>query len=102
MARLAFACTGLFFGWQNTSNLLGFLAVAVDASLATALMSSMVYIYYAYTGWNAASYLAGEIRDASVILPWAIRGSARQAALLYLLRFVVYALLALLPPRTFV
>ena len=24
----------------------------------------MVYIYYAYTGWNSAAYLAGEIRDA--------------------------------------
>ena len=28
------------------------------------MMFSLVYIYYAYTGWNGASYLAGEIRDA--------------------------------------
>ena len=35
-------------------------------------MSSMVYIYYAYTGWNSASYLAGEIRDPQRRLPRAI------------------------------
>ena len=35
-------------------------------------MSSMVYIYYAYTGWNSAAYLAGEVRDAQRHLPWAI------------------------------
>ena len=28
-----------------------------------AMLASLVYIAYAYTGWNGASYLAGEIAD---------------------------------------
>ena len=52
----------------------------------------MVYIYYAYTGWNSASYLAGEIRDAQRRLPWAILLGTAGVTLLYLALNVVYAL----------
>ena len=33
---------------------------------------SLVYISYAYTGWNAATYIAGEVRDPGRHLPGAI------------------------------
>ncbi len=89
---LAFACAGLYFGWRNTANLRDSTAVAVDANLATSLMSSMVYIYYAYTGWNSAAYLAGEIRDVQRRLPWAILMGAVGVTALYLLLNVVYGL----------
>ncbi len=36
------------------------------------MLFSLVYISYAYTGWNAASYLAGEIGDPGRRLPRAI------------------------------
>ena len=36
------------------------------------LLFALVYISYGYTGWNAASYLAGEIGDAPRRLPRAI------------------------------
>ena len=32
----------------------------------------VVYVSYAYTGWNAAAYVAGEVRDPSRTLPWAL------------------------------
>jgi APA family basic amino acid/polyamine antiporter len=89
---LAFACAGLYFGWRNTANLRDSTAVAVDANLATRLMSSMVYIYYAYTGWNSAAYLAGEIREAQRRLPWAILIGTAGVTALYLLLNVVYGL----------
>ena len=66
----AFALAGVSIGWRNSANLADLRPV--DAKLALTLMSSMVYIYYAYTGWNSAAYLAGEIRDAQRIVPWAI------------------------------
>ncbi len=89
---VTFVCAGLFFGWQNTSNLWDSRAIAVDASLATTLMSSMVYIYYAYTGWNSAAYLAGEIRNAKRTLPWAILIGTAGVTVLYLLLNIVYGL----------
>ena len=53
---------------------------------------SLVYIYYAYTGWNGAAFLAGEIRDAEKILPRAILLGTAVVTLLYLAVNVVYAL----------
>ena len=55
------------------------------------LMSSMVYIYYAYTGWNSAAYLAGEVRNAQRLLPWAILVGTALVMALYLALNVVYA-----------
>ena len=65
---------------------------AVDGKLAVKLMSSMVYIYYAYTGWNSAAYLAGEIRNAQRLLPWAILLGTALVMALYLVLNVVYGL----------
>ena len=87
---VAFACAGLSIGWRNSANLSDL--KPVDAKLAGSLMSSMVYIYYAYTGWNSASYLAGEVRDAQRRLPWAILLGTSGVMLLYLALNVVYAL----------
>ena len=55
-------------------------------------MSSMIYIYYAYTGWNSASYLAGEIRNPQRRLPQAILLGTFGVTLLYLALNVVFAL----------
>ena len=66
----AFALSGLSIGWRNSANLADL--TPDRRKLAVTLMSSMVYIYYAYTGWNSASYLAGEIRDPQRRLPQAI------------------------------
>ena len=55
-------------------------------------MSSMVYIYYAYTGWNSASYMAGEVRDPQRRLPLAILLGTAGVTVLYLALNVVYAL----------
>jgi basic amino acid/polyamine antiporter, APA family len=86
----AFAGAGLSIGWRNTANLRDL--TPVDGKLAGSLMSSMVYIYYAYTGWNSASYLAGEIRDPQRRLPWAILLGTMGVTLLYLALNTVYAL----------
>jgi basic amino acid/polyamine antiporter, APA family len=86
---VAFAVAGLSLGWRNSANLSDF--KPVDGKLAVSLMSSMVYIYYAYTGWNSAAYLAGEVRDAQRLLPWAILLGTALVMALYLSLNVVYA-----------
>lgn len=58
------------------------------------LAMSLVYVLYSYTGWNAATYLAGEVREPSRSLPRAtLYGSAAVVGLYLLLNAVyVYAL----------
>ena len=85
-----FALSGLSIGWKNSANLNDL--TPVDGNLAVALMSSMVYIYYAYTGWNSASYLAGEVKDAQRRLPQAILLGTAGVTILYLALNVVYSL----------
>ncbi len=88
-ALAAFVLAGVSIGWRNSANLADLRPV--DTKLALTLMSSMVYIYYAYTGWNSAAYLAGEIRDAQRIVPWAILLGTVLVMSLYLALNVVYA-----------
>lgn len=46
---------------------------------------SMVYVAFAYTGWNAAAYVVDEIKDPNKNLPKALIGSTLFVAVLYLL-----------------
>ncbi|MGO9916731.1 MAG: amino acid permease [Isosphaeraceae bacterium] len=81
---------GLSIGWPNTANLVD--RTPLTGYLAITMMGSMVYVSYAYIGWNAASYMAGEIRDPQRLLPRAILLGTGGVLLLYLLLNVVYAL----------
>ena len=55
-----------------------------------ALGISLVYIMYSYNGWNAATYLAGEVKEPSRILPRASLLGCAAVILIYLLLNVVY------------
>jgi len=46
---------------------------------------SMVFVFFAYTGWNAASYVTGEMRDPFVNLPKALIISTIFVAVIYIL-----------------
>jgi APA family basic amino acid/polyamine antiporter len=85
-----FALVGLAVGWPNAANLNDL--TPVDSDLALKMLSSLVYIYYAYTGWNAASYLAGEVKHPQRLLPWAILLGTGGVLVLYMAINVVYAL----------
>ena len=55
---------------------------------------SLVFVMYAYSGWNAAAYLAGEIREPGRNLPLALLGGTLVVTALYLAlnAFYLYAL----------
>ena len=65
---------------------------AYTARLPVDLLFALIYISYGYTGWNAASYLAGEIGDATRRLPRAILLGTGLVTALYLAINLVYAL----------
>lgn len=68
-----------------------------SASLATAIVSTpfavgLVYISFAYSGWNAAAYLAGEFRNPERNVPLALLGGTVIVTWLYLgLNFIFLA-----------
>ncbi|HEX4612514.1 MAG TPA: APC family permease, partial [Urbifossiella sp.] len=55
-----------------------------------ALRTGLIYVGYAYLGWNAASYIAGEIRDPVRTLPRCLVGGAATVMALYLLVNLAY------------
>jgi basic amino acid/polyamine antiporter, APA family len=66
---------------------------ALIASSAFAV--SLVYVSYAYSGWNAAIYIAGETKSPQSILPKALALSTLLVGAIYL--FVNYAFLRVVP-----
>ena len=89
---MIFASAGLFAGRGNWSHLndLGSAKPGINGVLA--MLFSLVYIGYGYTGWNSASYIASEVAEPQKRLPRAILIGTAGVTLLYLLLNVVYAL----------
>jgi APA family basic amino acid/polyamine antiporter len=44
---------------------------------------ALIYVTYAYSGWNAATYILGEMDNAQRHLPWVLGGGCALVALLY-------------------
>jgi APA family basic amino acid/polyamine antiporter len=62
-----------------------------DTSVLTsgAFAVSLIYVSYAYTGWNAATYLSGELENPQRTLPWILTMGTVVVMFLYLaLNFV--------------
>ncbi|WP_406697141.1 amino acid permease [Singulisphaera sp. Ch08] len=85
-----FVLAGLAVGWPHHANLVDLPPMSEARVLP--MMFSLVYISYAYIGWNAASYLAGEIVEPQRLLPRAILLGTAGVVALYLGLNVVYAL----------
>ncbi len=58
----------------------GDLEVITSGTFAVAL----IYVSFAYSGWNAATYLSSEIKDAQKTLPWVLITGTSIVTLLYL------------------
>lgn len=86
LVGLAFA--GLLSGKGNWSHFSqgGF----PDSSQWPALGTGLIYIGYAYSGWNGASYLAGEIQKPARNLPFAMLTGCGVVIVLYLLLNVMF------------
>jgi APA family basic amino acid/polyamine antiporter len=63
---------------------------------ATAFAVGLVQVSYAYSGWNGAAYIAGEVRDPARALPRALVLGTGLVTVLYLALNVVF--LAAVPP----
>jgi APA family basic amino acid/polyamine antiporter len=66
----------------------GTLGIMVSGPFAV----SLVYVMYAYSGWNAATYITEEVRNAAKNVPWALSIGTVVVTLLYLLLNYVFLL----------
>ena len=85
-----FMLAGLVAGKGNYSHLAD--RPPIDFDLLKAMTFSLVFISYAYIGWNAASYMAGEFVEPQKILPRAILLGTLGVTVLYLGLNLVFAL----------
>ncbi|MBW3466704.1 amino acid permease [Arthrospiribacter ruber] len=51
---------------------------------------SLVYVFFAYTGWNSAAYIIGEIKEPSKSLPKALVSASLLVMVLYVLLQLVF------------
>lgn len=58
---------------------------------------ALVYVSYAYTGWNAAVYIVGEIKKPQKNLPWALFIATIMVTVLYAVLNYVFLLLVPIP-----
>ena len=81
---VAFCITALIFS-ENTQPIT-VLPLPGDADLLVsgAFAVSLIYVSYAYTGWNVATYLSGEIENPQKTLPPVLIGGTLIVMLLYL------------------
>ena len=85
---LGLGAGGLLFGTGHWGHFL--VGTWPTSTQWPALTTGLIYVGYAYSGWNGAAYLAGELREPSKFLPRALIGGTLCVALLYLLVNVAY------------
>jgi APA family basic amino acid/polyamine antiporter len=79
---------GLVFGTNSTSPALNFSDSWKEEILLPGFAVSLIYVFYAYTGWNSAAYIIEEVDQPKKNLPKALIGAT-------VLVMVVYVLLQL-------
>lgn len=86
IALLGFIGIGLSTGAGSPANLQG----AAGAVTATRYLSSLVLVMFTYSGWNAAAYMAEEVREPGRNLPLALALGTTAVIVIYLLLNVLY------------
>ena len=83
-AMVALIVAAFVFGHGSAANFVSSAPARGSAAV------SLIFILYAYSGWNAAAYLAGEIRAPQRSIPAALLGGLALVAVLYLAMNVMY------------
>jgi len=85
---LVFVAAGIFLGQGSTDHFSG--SFDIHAVFQDKFAVSLVFISFAYSGWNAAAYLGGEIREPGRNIPLALVIGTSLVMCLYLLLNFVY------------
>jgi APA family basic amino acid/polyamine antiporter len=86
----AFICLAFLSANGDTANFSRSAVRDVQTPLAAQFAISLFWIYVAYSGWNAATYVAEELRQPARTLPVALAIGTSVVAVLYILLNVVF------------
>jgi APA family basic amino acid/polyamine antiporter len=86
LAFLIFVALGLTIGAGSSDNLTG----SAGTVTATSYLGALVLVMFTYSGWNAAAYMAEEVRDPGRNLPIAIALGTTVVIAIYLLINALY------------
>ena len=86
---VVFVVMAFLFGGGKLANVAGGQSIG-EVKLGTAA-TQLFYVMFAYSGWNAASYLAGEVKNPARILPRSLLLGAGLVVVLYLALNLVFA-----------
>ncbi len=89
LTLLALVALGFFFSGSTNPKP----AEAPVPVTLSALVGGYLLAYFAYSGWNAVTYVAGEVKDPTRNIPRALCGGAGIVAGLYLLLNIIFFLL---------
>jgi APA family basic amino acid/polyamine antiporter len=86
LALILFFCLAPFFFSDNMLSGISFLPSAGDLELimTPGFAVSLVFVVYAYTGWNAAAYIAGNLENPAKNLPRALLFGTTVVVVVYL------------------
>lgn len=90
LVMVAFIAMGFTIGTGDWSHLSQTTERTVTTSIPAQFAISLFWIYVAYSGWNAATYVAEELRRPERNLPLALTAGTALVAVLYLLFNVVF------------
>lgn len=87
---IAFCLAGLFL--TPNPQQISFLPQSGDGSvlLSPAFAVALIYVSYAYTGWNAATYISGELDSPQKSLPGILLTGTLTVAVLYVILHIVF------------
>lgn len=82
---VVFILVGLFAPQSGTSISEGIATFQVSDVFTTSFAVSLIWVYYSYSGWNAAAYIIGDIERPRRTVPLALLGSTLFVSVLYVL-----------------
>jgi APA family basic amino acid/polyamine antiporter len=85
---LAFILSGLVGGFGSSPTNLTQLSTSV--SLSPSFAVSLIFVSFAYSGWNAAAYIGAELQRPERTLPWSLLLGTVTVTALYLLLNLTY------------
>lgn len=85
---VVFVVAGLFLGHGSTGNFAGDLSIR--SIFQDRFAVSLIFVLFSYSGWNAAAYLGGEIKNPGRNIPLALFTGTFLVVCLYLLINTVY------------
>jgi len=92
---VVFIAAGFWIGHGSAEHL--FYAFDTGSIFRKEFAVSLIFVSFAYSGWNAAAYLGGEIKNPSRNIPWALVTGTLLVMCLYVLLNLVYVYA--LPPQ---